>query len=193
MVSVSLTVAPLVTGVIHVMANPKLSYSTPGIVESGKRALPIPIHLTQQQQRDWLIDPVFFFFLAGIASLCRRFEPSFDQSKLCIKVPSTWEGLQACSKLKSLGIQTLATTLFTLEQAMLAAQVGCIYVSPFLHELKALLDETWALNLFFFWFFFSFQKTKTGSNFTGITIKTRFSILWSGRNDIMSSIRTRPR
>lgn len=81
-------------------------------------------------------------FLAGITSLCRRFEPSFDQSKLCIKVPSTWEGLQACRKLKSLGIQTLATTLFTLEQAILAAEVGCIYVSPFLHELKALLDET---------------------------------------------------
>ena len=82
------------------------------------------------------------FLFSGIASLCRRFEPSFDQSKLCIKVPSTWEGLQACSKLKSLGIQTLATTLFTLEQAILAAEVGCIYVSPFLHELKALLDET---------------------------------------------------
>lgn len=81
-------------------------------------------------------------FLAGIASLCRRFEPSFDQSKLCIKVPSTWEGLQACRILKSLGIQTLATTLFTLEQAILAAEVGCIYVSPFLHELKAILDET---------------------------------------------------
>lgn len=81
-------------------------------------------------------------FLAGIASLCQRFEPSFDQSKLCIKVPSTWEGLQACKILKSLGIQTLATTLFTLEQAILAAEVGCIYVSPFLHELKALLDET---------------------------------------------------
>lgn len=81
-------------------------------------------------------------FLAGIASLCRRFESNFDQSKLSIKVPSTWEGLQACSKLKSLGIQTLATTLFTLEQAILAAEVGCIYVSPFLHELKAILDET---------------------------------------------------
>lgn len=42
MVSVSLTVAPLVTGVIHVMANPKLSYSTSGIIESGKRAFPTP-------------------------------------------------------------------------------------------------------------------------------------------------------
>lgn len=50
MVRVSLTVAPLVTGVIHVMANPKLSYSTPGIIESGKRAPPIPSHLIQQQR-----------------------------------------------------------------------------------------------------------------------------------------------
>lgn len=136
MVSVSLTVAPLVTGVIHVMANPKLSYSTSGIIESGKRAFPTPT--TWYSSRDTHRS----FFWAGIASLCRRFEPSFDQSKLCIKVPSSWEGLQACKILKSLGIQTLATTLFTLEQAILAAEVGCIYVSPFLHELKALLDET---------------------------------------------------
>lgn len=183
MVSVSLTVAPLVTGVIHVMANPKLSYSTTGIIESGKRALPIPTHLIQQQ-KDWLI-----VSLAGIASLCRRFEPSFDQSKLCIKVPSTWEGLQACSKLKSLGIQTLATTLFTLEQAILAAEVGCIYVSPFLHELKVLLDETWAFNHFDFLFFSGPWKL----NFTDITTKIRFSIPWSRRNDIMSSTRTRLR
>lgn len=107
-----------------------------GNTRKWQTCVPHPHHLVQQQ-RDQSI-----FFWAGIASLCRRLEPSFDQSKLCIKVPSTWEGLQACRLLKSLGIQTLATTLFTLEQAILAAEVGCIYVSPFLHELKALLDET---------------------------------------------------
>ncbi|KAK3167554.1 hypothetical protein OEA41_010681 [Lepraria neglecta] len=39
MVSLSLTVAPLITGVIHVMSNPLLE-STPAIIENAKRALP---------------------------------------------------------------------------------------------------------------------------------------------------------
>ena len=69
-------------------------------------------------------------------------EPSFDLSRLCIKVPSTWEGLQACRKLNTLGVKTLATTVFTIEQAILAAEVGCIYISPFVHELRVHFDET---------------------------------------------------
>ena len=45
-------------------------------------------------------------------------------------------------KLSALGIGTLATTLFTMEQAILAAEAECIYISPFVHELKAFFDET---------------------------------------------------
>lgn len=63
-------------------------------------------------------------------------------SRLCVKVPSTWEGLQACKKLRALGISTLATTLFTMEQAILAAEAGCVFVSPFVHELRAFVDDT---------------------------------------------------
>ena len=55
---------------------------------------------------------------------------------------STWEGLQACRELTSLGIKTLATTLFTMEQAVLAAEAGCFSISPFVHELKAFFDES---------------------------------------------------
>ncbi|KAL9103487.1 MAG: hypothetical protein Q9163_001483 [Psora crenata] len=85
-------------------------------------------------------------FNTGIVSLCHRLEPGFDPSRLCIKVVSTWEGLQACRKLKSMGIKTLATTLFTMEQAILAAESGCAYMSPFLHELKAFFDEKYIDN-----------------------------------------------
>jgi len=63
-------------------------------------------------------------------------------SRLCVKVVATWEGLQACRKLTALGIKTLATTLFTMEQAILAGEVGCLYIAPFVHELKAFFDET---------------------------------------------------
>ncbi|KAL8753741.1 MAG: hypothetical protein Q9199_004839 [Rusavskia elegans] len=57
--------------------------------------------------------------------------------------PATWEGLQACRELTTLGINTLATTLFTMEQAILAGECGCMYVSPFVHELKAVFDESY--------------------------------------------------
>lgn len=63
-------------------------------------------------------------------------------SRMIVKVPSTWEGLQACRKLKDLGVKTLGTTVFAMEQAVLAAEAGCIYVSPFLNELKATMDPT---------------------------------------------------
>ncbi|KAL8873066.1 MAG: hypothetical protein Q9174_001404 [Haloplaca sp. 1 TL-2023] len=72
----------------------------------------------------------------------RRLQPTYDKTRLCIKVAATWEGLQACRKLPSLGIKTLATTTFSMQQAILAAEAGCAYVSPFTHELKTILDPT---------------------------------------------------
>ena len=78
----------------------------------------------------------------GISNLFHRLQPDFEPSRLCVKVASTWEGLQACKKLSALGIGTLATTLFTMEQAILAAEAECLYISPFVHELKAFFDET---------------------------------------------------
>lgn len=81
-------------------------------------------------------------FLIGLYRLCKYLQPGFDLSRMIIKVPSTWEGLQACRKLKGLGVKTLGTTLFTLEQGILAAEAGCIYVSPFLNELRAGIDPT---------------------------------------------------
>ncbi|KAK3172570.1 hypothetical protein OEA41_005894 [Lepraria neglecta] len=114
MVSLSLTLVPLITGDIHVMANPTLQ-TTKQFVENAQR----------------------------ISEICTRLQPSFDESRLCVKVVATWEGLQACRELTSLGIRTLATTLFTIEQAILAAEAECVYIAPFVHELKAFFDETY--------------------------------------------------
>jgi len=65
----------------------------------------------------------------------------FDLSRVCIKIPSTWEGLEACRLLESSGIATLATTLFTIEQAWLAGNVGCEYIAPYVNELKVHFEE----------------------------------------------------
>ncbi|KAI0815549.1 hypothetical protein GGR55DRAFT_675166 [Xylaria sp. FL0064] len=111
--NISLTLAPHITGSILVMANPVFACSIEKVYENAKR----------------------------IHAITRKLQPSFDLARLCIKVPATWEGLQACRQLRDINIKTLATTMFTLEQAILAAEAGCIYVSPFGHELRALLDE----------------------------------------------------
>ena len=67
-------------------------------------------------------------------NLSKHIDPDFDISRICIKIPSTWEGLQACRVLQNEGIITLATTLFTLAQAALAAEVKCHYIAPYLNE-----------------------------------------------------------
>ncbi|KAL5317306.1 hypothetical protein ACEPPN_014401 [Leptodophora sp. 'Broadleaf-Isolate-01'] len=72
----------------------------------------------------------------GIVELFRYLDSSFDHNRVCIKIPSTWEGLQACRILEASKTTTLATTLFTIEQASLAGEVGCHYIAPYVNELK---------------------------------------------------------
>lgn len=81
----------------------------------------------------------------GIVVLAGRLDPEFDIKRVCIKIPSTWEGLQACRQLKSINIKTLATTLFSIEQAALAGEVGCQYIAPYVNELKSQVDTEWVI------------------------------------------------
>ena len=72
----------------------------------------------------------------GIVGLFKHLDSNFDTKRVCIKIPSTWEGLQACRLLESTGTTTLATTLFSIEQFILAGEVGCHYIAPYVNELK---------------------------------------------------------
>ncbi|KAB8218712.1 transaldolase [Aspergillus novoparasiticus] len=112
MVKLSLVASQCVTGSVHIMANPLYAHSTQKIVETGKR----------------------------FHQLARILEPAFDTSRIVMKVPATWEGLQGCRELNELGIKTLATTVFTFAQAVLAGEVGCTSISPFVHDLKLHID-----------------------------------------------------
>ena len=78
--------------------------------------------------------------LKGVIQLFKSLDPAFHTSRVCIKIPSTWEGLQACKILEASGITTLATTLFNIEQAALAGEVGCHYIAPYVNELKVHFD-----------------------------------------------------
>ncbi|RAK98953.1 transaldolase family protein [Aspergillus ibericus CBS 121593] len=113
MVALSLRMVPHITGRIHIQTNPYYSYSTGKTIANAIRLVK----------------------LASI--LC----PSHPQSRISIKIPSTWEGLMACQYLEKAGIRTLATTLFTLPQAMLAAEVGCTYVAPYVNQLRVHFEE----------------------------------------------------
>ncbi|KAL9118355.1 MAG: hypothetical protein Q9187_005100 [Circinaria calcarea] len=113
LVKLSIRMVPHIRGYIHVQINPFHSYSTLKAIENAQR----------------------------IVDLVRHVSPDFDTSHICIKIPSTWEGLQACRVLEASGIRTLATTIFTLEQAALAAEVGCLYVAPYVNEIKVFVDD----------------------------------------------------
>ncbi|CAL3964393.1 unnamed protein product [Diplocarpon coronariae] len=108
MVSLQLEISRHVTGFVHVQTNPYYSYDTYKTVQSARRIVDLFGHL----------------------------DASFDKTRVCIKIPSTWQGLQACRILEASKITTLATTLFTMEQASLAGEVGCHYVAPYVNELK---------------------------------------------------------
>ncbi|MCR5374566.1 MAG: fructose-6-phosphate aldolase [Lachnospiraceae bacterium] len=54
---------------------------------------------------------------------------------MVVKIPMTAEGLKAVKVLKSEGIKTNVTLVFAANQALLAAEAGATYVSPFLGRL----------------------------------------------------------
>ena len=54
---------------------------------------------------------------------------------MVVKIPMTVEGLKACKALTAEGIKTNVTLIFTANQALLAAEAGATYVSPFLGRL----------------------------------------------------------
>lgn len=65
-------------------------------------------------------------------------------SRWCLKIPSTGAGLVAAKQLEGEGIRTLATTLFSVDQAIAASQAGCLYIAPYWNELSVHFEpETW--------------------------------------------------
>lgn len=54
-----------------------------------------------------------------------------DRDRVLIKIASTWEGLQAASILERENIHCNLTLLFSLIQAVQAAESGCTLISPF--------------------------------------------------------------
>ena len=76
----------------------------------------------------------------GIVAIFKELDPTYDSKRVCIKIPATWEGIQACRELEGRGIATLATTMFCMEQAALASHAECTYIAPYINELRVHFD-----------------------------------------------------
>ena len=57
--------------------------------------------------------------------------------RFCIKIPTTSAGVQAAAVLYREGIRTLGTSLFSLPQAIAAAQANMLSISPYFNEVRA--------------------------------------------------------
>lgn len=125
MVSLQFEISRQVTGFVHVQPHPYYTYDTQKDCKSSRRVCGSELSSCRLG-----VDYVRFI------ELFKYFDLSFDGTRVCIKISSTWEGLQAYRILESSHITTLATTLFTLEQASLACEIGCHYIAPYLNELK---------------------------------------------------------
>ncbi|GME99001.1 unnamed protein product [Ambrosiozyma monospora] len=67
-------------------------------------------------------------------------EVGVDRTKVIVKIPVTWEAMQAVPILKKENISCLGTVVQTLEQAVIAAEAGCVAISPYVDEFKYNLD-----------------------------------------------------
>ncbi len=56
---------------------------------------------------------------------------------IVVKIPATWEGIEAVNELNSKGVKTNLTIVYKTNQAILAAKAGATYVSPFVGRLDA--------------------------------------------------------
>lgn len=115
MVKLGLLILPHLKDRIHIQANPFDAYSTSRTISSAQRIIQLFEHI-----------------IPGLNA----------RDRVCIKIPSTWEGLQACRVLeRDHRISTLATTLFSLEQAALAAECNCLYIAPYINELAVHFEK----------------------------------------------------
>lgn len=62
-----------------------------------------------------------------------------------VKIPTTIEGLKALKVLKALRVQTNATLVFSLNQALMVAKAGATYASPFIGRLDDVSEDGMSL------------------------------------------------
>ncbi|CAG9994406.1 unnamed protein product [Clonostachys byssicola] len=93
------------------------------------------------------VSPARIYNTDQVLEQCYAYDAAFkdagiSRDRYAIKIAATGPGMAAASILNKEGIRTLATSLFSLPQAIAASQAGCLYISPYLNEVAAYSDDS---------------------------------------------------
>nr|WP_302159327.1 transaldolase family protein [Holdemanella biformis] len=115
--------------IIGVTTNPTI------LTKSGREAMDVVKDLCEVLSEDQLL---------FIQTVQTSFEGIMEEAKMIssirnknmyVKIPVTHEGLRAIKECKKLGIHTLATAIYTADQAFLAAMNGAEYLAPYTNRM----------------------------------------------------------
>lgn len=105
------------------------------LTKSGREAMDVVKDLCEVLSKDQLL---------FIQTVQTSFEGIMEEAKMIssirnknmyVKIPVTHEGLRAIKECKKLGIHTLATAIYTADQAFLAAMNGAEYLAPYTNRM----------------------------------------------------------
>lgn len=105
------------------------------LTKSGREAMDVVKDLCEVLSEDQLL---------FIQTVQTSFEGIMEEAKMIssirnknmyVKIPVTHEGLRAIKECKKLGIHTLATAIYTADQAFLAAMNGAEYLAPYANRM----------------------------------------------------------
>mgnify|MGYP004478788737 FL=1 len=106
------------------------------LTKSGREAMDVVKDLCDVLSEDQLL---------FIQTVQTSFEGIMEEAKMIssirnknmyVKIPVTHEGLRAIKECKKLGIHTLATAIYTADQAFLAAMNGAEYLAPYTNRMS---------------------------------------------------------
>lgn len=105
------------------------------LTKSGREAMDVVKDLCEVLSEDQLlfIQTVQTSF-DGIMEEAKMIS-SIRNKNMYVKIPVTHEGLRAIKECKKLGIHTLATAIYTADQAFLAAMNGAEYLAPYTNRM----------------------------------------------------------
>lgn len=105
------------------------------LTKSGREAMDVVKDLCEVLSEDQLlfIQTVQTSF-EGIMEEAKKIS-SIRNKNMYVKIPVTHEGLRAIKECKKLGIHTLATAIYTADQAFLAAMNGAEYLAPYTNRM----------------------------------------------------------
>ena len=105
------------------------------LTKSGREAMDVVKDLCEVLSEDQLL---------FIQTVQTSFEGIMEEAKMIssirnknmyVKIPVTHEGLRAIKECKKLGIHTMATAIYTADQAFLAAMNGAEYLAPYTNRM----------------------------------------------------------